>query len=121
MGDMTLHFSRAEFVCPCCQVEGISLKLVDMLETARIELNRAILINSGYRCRDRNLFVEGSENSSHLTGEAVDIRCDNSLDRWNLMRILPAYFLRIGVGETFIHVDISEDKDQRVMWDYYAE
>ena len=75
-------------------------------------------INSGFRCNAHNLNVDGVKNSSHTKGEAVDIKAEHSWTRWNLMRILPAYFYRIGIGKEFIHVDVSEDKDERVLWLY---
>ena len=46
------------------------------------------------------------------------INC-NSVDRFNLCEVLREIgFKRIGVGKTFIHVDIDKNKSQHVMWLY---
>jgi hypothetical protein len=54
-----------------------------------------------------------------MYGLAADLSCTNSTDRYNLIFLLQETgFQRIGVGSTFIHVDIDFDKSQSVMWTY---
>jgi len=49
----------------------------------------------------------------------VDIACNNSTDRYNLLNcLLDVGFKRIGVGNTFIHVDIDKEKAKEVIWTY---
>ena len=38
--------------------------------------DRCVIINSGYRSEEVNMKCGGAKNSNHLTGCAVDIRCD---------------------------------------------
>jgi hypothetical protein len=51
---------------------------------------------------------------------AADIACDNSRDRFELIKaLIEAGFKRIGVRKDFIHVDVDfPDKPGRVMWLY---
>ena len=119
MGDLTKNFSRSEFTCRCgCGLSMVSPHLLESLQRAREALGKSIRINSGFRCKDHNKAVEGAENSEHLTGEAVDISCENSAERWELLGILQSYFTRIGFAKNFIHVGVSPTKDQRVLWLY---
>lgn len=119
MGDLTKNFSRSEFACKCgCGVAMAPPHLLEALQQARDEIDSPIRINSGFRCTEHNKAVGGSEDSEHLTGEAVDLRCENSTERWNLLRVLPAYFMRVGIGKTFIHVGVAPTKTQRVSWLY---
>ena len=66
-------------------------------------------------------------NSSHIpddhgTGNAVDIACTNSKDRYELVELSQKFFKRIGISEGsyggFIHLDVDRSKVQEVMWLY---
>lgn len=82
-----------------------------MLDRVRQDYGKPMIINSGCRCSD--------ENSAHFDGDAVDIRCTNSRDRYLIIHYLFEYgFNRIGIAKTFIHADISERKDPHVIWLY---
>ena len=49
----------------------------------------------------------------------MDISCTNSSDRFELLQILISVgFNRIGMGNTFIHVDIDTTKSPNVLWTY---
>jgi len=115
------YFKIKEFDSPDLEGSGSSmdLKILYMLDDARKKYGKAIKINSGYRTRFHNAKVGGVESSSHLKGLAVDIACSKSLDRFKLIKILlEVGFNRLGIGNTFIHVDIDEDKSQNVIWTY---
>ena len=73
MGDLTDHFSRSEFACPCCRVVKVRPKIFNALEDLRSLLGRPIVVTSGYRCPNRNAEVAGENNSQHLLGIAADI------------------------------------------------
>ena len=100
MVQLTRNFSSSEFQCPCCGAGG------------------ALTITSGYRCASHNEEVGGVPGSAHTTGQAVDIACSNSSDRYRLMRILTKYFGRVGIASSFIHVDVDITKPQDVLWTY---
>ena len=113
------YFRDQEFECPCCRQRLISQALVSKLDSARAAYGKPIRITSGYRCFLHNLDVGGIATSSHRRGLAVDIEIGSSTERFELIRILIAVgFIRIGIGEGFIHVDIDPHKTQNVMWTY---
>jgi len=66
-------------------------------------------------------------NSSHIPdsygmGNAVDIACTNSKDRYELVELSQKFFKRIGISGGayggFIHLDVDKEKVQEVMWLY---
>jgi uncharacterized protein YcbK (DUF882 family) len=115
------YFNYSEFDSPDVQGSGqlMDKELLDMLDDVRDKFDKPIHINSGFRTPAHNEAVGGAENSSHLKGLAVDIACDNSIDRFDLINcLLDVGFSRIGVAKTFIHADIDFDKSNGVMWTY---
>tara|TARA_R100000234_G_scaffold55576_1_gene33363 strand:- start:315 stop:683 length:369 start_codon:yes stop_codon:yes gene_type:complete len=120
------YFNYTEFDSPDELGSGknMSPKILEMLDLAREKYDKPIKITSGYRTQAYNedLKARGykaSKNSSHLKGLAVDILCNNSKDRFELVDILlDVGFNRIGIANTFIHVDIDEDKPTHLIWTY---
>jgi len=115
------YFNYEEFDSPDIQGSGqlMSNELISMLDVARKKYGKSMVINSGYRTAKHNKKVGGKPASSHTKGLAVDIACANSIDRFLLGGILREVgFTRIGMGSTFIHVDIDKEKAQKVLWTY---
>ena len=115
------YFTYREFDSPDLKDSGklVSNELISMLDVARKKYGKSLVINSGYRTIEHNAEVGGKPDSSHLKGLAVDISCTNSTDRFKLEGILREVgFIRIGMGNTFIHVDIDKEKTQKVLWTY---
>jgi uncharacterized protein YcbK (DUF882 family) len=122
------YFNYSEFDSPDVQGSGQLMDkiLLEMLDEARDRFDGPIHINSGFRTPAHNEAVggkmpdeNGNGGSSHLKGLAVDIACNNSADRFDLINcLLDVGFNRIGVAKTFIHVDIDFDKAQGVIWTY---
>ena len=115
------YFTYKEFDSPDVQGSGqmMSKELLSKLDMVREEFGKPIHINSGYRTEDHNKKVGGTPNSSHIKGLAADISCKNSVDRFKLIDLFINHRItRIGVADTFIHVDIDKDKSQHVMWTY---
>ena len=124
MGDIKYadDFSYWEFACKCgrCGVSGREVKreLVESLQVVRTIYARPITFSSGVRCPTHNKNEGGKIDSGHLFGEAVDIDVGNSRDRYDLLRLLLVNFTRVGIGDDFIHVDITSAKAQQVAWTY---
>lgn len=120
------YFNYIEFDSPDLLGSGRNMdpKILEMLDLAREKFDKPIRITSGYRTKEYNeeLKARGykaSPNSSHLKGLAVDIHCVNSKDRFELVDILlDVGFNRIGIANTFIHVDIDKDKPSHLIWTY---
>lgn len=113
-------FKIKDFASPDAEGSGeeMSLTLLNMLDYARDRAGIPFAINSGYRTEAHNKKVGGSETSSHLMGFAVDIHCNNSTDRMKMIdSLVQTGFKRIGIGNTFIHVDIDTRKPD-AMWLY---
>jgi len=120
------YFNYTEFDSPDELGSGkqMSEKILEMLDLARAKFDKPIKITSGFRTEayNKDLKARGykaSSKSSHLKGLAIDIHCNNSKDRFELVDILlDVGFNRIGIANTFIHADIDEDKPSHVIWTY---
>jgi zinc D-Ala-D-Ala carboxypeptidase len=74
MGDLTEHFSSAEFACRCgCGAARVEDRLVEALQALRDVVGRPVRVTSGVRCEAHNRAVGGAEGSQHLSGRAADI------------------------------------------------
>ena len=116
------YFKDSEFDCKCgkCGLglaemdEGFIAKLVQV----RRKANVPFVLNSAMRCKEHNKNEGGGENSSHLRGLAVDVKCVDSKTRMWLVKLFCHYFTRVGVDKTFIHIDDDREKVQDRLWVY---
>lgn len=117
--NISLNFKVREFICFCCGAEGIKDDLVFHLQQAHdlLPVHRAMIITSGYRCEKHNKEVGGIEGSAHIKGLAADIKYEDARHKFMLVNaLMKAGFKRIGIYDSFIHVDLDETKTQKVMW-----
>ena len=115
------YFNYSEVDSPDVQGSGqmMDKNFLDLLDMARDKFDKPIHINSGFRTPQHNESVGGKESSSHLKGLAVDIACTKSRDRFELIDIfLDLGVNRIGIADTFIHIDVDPDKSPNVIWTY---
>lgn len=111
--DKYKYFSPKEII-------GLKSELVKKLDSARGMAGIPFIITSGYRTKETNDEVGGVENSAHLSGFAVDLKCDDSSKRYKIIKaLLMSDFNRIGIGKDFIHCDIDKTKPKEVVWVYY--
>lgn len=118
---MLKHFTYEEFDSPDVPGSGEYMddNFLSMLDNARDLARIPFKINSGWRTIEHNREVGGKPNSSHIVGKAVDIAIRNSRERWIILEaLLHVGFTRIGIGNTFIHVDSDDVKDPEVIWTY---
>jgi zinc D-Ala-D-Ala carboxypeptidase len=101
------------------EIKGLSPILVAKLDTAREIAGIPFIITSGKRTFLENSFAGGVDDSSHLNGLAVDIRCRDINSRFDIMRgLLGAGICRIGLYTTHIHADIDKTKPQNLIYLY---
>lgn len=114
------YFKLEEFQCKCgkCPVRPVDPVLLNRLEGLRSKYGKAIYITSGWRCEPYNTQVGGAPDSAHLDGQAADLFCTSSRDRYNLLSNAIGLFHRIGIGTTFVHVDVSTSHQQELIWLY---
>lgn len=118
------HFAPDEFLCKCgrsaCDARtSINPALLDRLNHLRELVNRPLVITSGLRCAVWNVQEGGVKDSEHLVGDAVDVRCAGSTERYEILsHAFAAWFARVGIGKTFVHLDVSPTKASGVIWLY---
>jgi zinc D-Ala-D-Ala carboxypeptidase len=118
------HFQLSEFDSPDepGSGAGMSRKFLKMLDEARELSGVPFKINSGFRTPAHNRAVKGSERSSHMIGCACDISCHTSAKRYRILASLIAVgFTRVGIHDSFIHVDNDATKTPGVAWTYAAK
>ena len=113
------YFKIKEFACKCgCKTNNIDLDFIEDLDRARSYSRIKYKITSGYRCSKHPLSIK-NPTSSHIKGLAADIECKDNYDRAVILGgLAEAGFVRIGLGDGFIHVDSDQDKVQPVIWLY---
>jgi len=98
---------------------NMDLDFLAKLDEAREIADIPFKINSAFRTPEHNAKIGGKPNSSHLRGLAVDIRAADSRTRFIILNaLIKVGFSRIGIAKTFIHVDLSKDKAEKVVWVY---
>ena len=116
------HFTLSEFDSPDQIGSGSNMdhKFLEKLDYARGNAGIPFKINSGYRTEYWNdKVIKARIGSSHKLGLAADIDCRGSRDRALIITaLLEVGISRIGIGNTFIHCDVDNKKDQDVFWLY---
>ena len=98
--------------------ENMNVDFLAKLDEAREYANIPFIINSAYRSPEHPLSIK-NPTSSHIKGLAVDISVNDSRTRFIILNaLIKVGFNRIGIADTFIHVDLSVDKAQQVIWTY---
>ena len=98
--------------------KGMNVEFLAKLDKAREFAGIPFIINSAYRSPEHPESIK-NPTSSHIKGLAVDISVKDSVTRFKVLNALIAVgFNRIGVADTFIHVDLDLDKSQNVIWTY---
>jgi zinc D-Ala-D-Ala carboxypeptidase len=105
------YFQPHELECPCCGMNKFDPRMLHILNLAREQFGRPIILNSACRCEAHNTAVGGAHKSAHLIGpdgfcHAVDIRCVSDITRATLHEIFTHLGIRrFEVSDAHIHVD----------------
>jgi uncharacterized protein YcbK (DUF882 family) len=107
---MSKYFKEIEY--------GMNPKFLEKLDEAREFAGFPFFINSAYRSPDHPLSIQ-NPTSSHIKGLAVDIGVTDSSTRYLVIdALIHVGFNRIGIADTFIHVDDDKEKVGGVIWTY---
>ena len=96
---LTKHFDLREFIySETAERKGIDnypdniattnllMLCRDVLEPAREEYGKAMIISSGYRCEELNKAVGGAKTSLHMQGLAADIVCSEPKKLFEILK-----------------------------------
>jgi uncharacterized protein YcbK (DUF882 family) len=95
---------------------------LDVMDDIRRKARIPLVINCAFRSREYDKKKGRTGNSAHTQGLAVDIRCNASENRFKIVKAaLECGITRIGIGKTFIHIDMGErvGLPANVIWHYY--
>ena len=107
---MTKYFKEVEY--------KMDVDFLIKLDKAREFAKVPFVINSAYRSPEHPESIK-NPTSSHIKGLAVDIKATDSRTRYKVLNaLIHVGFNRIGIADTFIHVDDDKDKSQQVIWTY---
>lgn len=93
------------------EVENLLRLVTLVLQPAREELKRPILVSSGFRCPELNQAVGGVVNSQHLRGLAADIVCAGMCDLFDILsgnQYVDQLLYEDNGVTRWIHVSIAE-------------
>lgn len=117
MGDLTEHFDSSEVACNCgCGFASVSTNLIARLEQIRSAIGSPLHLNSVCRCEAYNAKVGGLPDSAHTRGTAADVRIVDSATRYKFLQLAFTLFPRVGVYQSFVHVDVDETLPPGVCW-----
>jgi zinc D-Ala-D-Ala carboxypeptidase len=115
------YFTYEEFDSPDAPGSGrqhMSAAFIRKLDRIREKVGLPFIITSGYRTPAHNASVGGASSSAHMQGLAADIAAPTDGMRRAIAKAAIAEGItRIGMGRTFIHLDIDKDKPQ-LTWTY---
>lgn len=98
-------------------VDNMTRLIKVVLDPLREAYGKPITVNSGYRCPALNKAVNGSRNSQHMTGEAVDITVKSKKgNKWLFDYIkdnLPYDQLIDEYNYSWVHVSLDADMCNR--------
>lgn len=103
------------------KLDNLHPDLMSVLKKIEDMMDIELTVNSGYRTPAHNVTVGGVEHSEHTynPAEGADILCVRSVTRWNIVKAAIIIGVRrVGIGETFVHIGIADDKPQDVLWLY---
>jgi len=105
------YFKESEFVMGEENVfNKMDSDLLHRLDLLRELVSEPLYITSSYRSKEHNESVGGSQRSQHLTGNAIDLSCNNGTLRAKIVKHALELDLTCGVAKTFCHIDNRENQ-----------
>ena len=99
-------------------IDNIKNLVEFILQPLRNEIDKPIIISSGYRCDALNEAVGGTKSSQHRLGLACDIKCDES-EPYEIACLI--YELELPYDQlilylTFVHVSYSTNPRKQILY-----
>ena len=99
-------------------IDNIKNLVEFILQPLRNEIDKPIIISSGYRCDALNEVVGGSKTSQHRLGLACDIKCDE-FDSYKIACLI--YELELPYDQlilypTFTHISYSINPRKQILY-----
>lgn len=99
-------------------IENLSALICNTLDPVLVLWGSPICTNSGFRCKELNIAVNGSKTSQHMKGEASDITTRNRESNIRLFNMIknsniPFDQLILENGGQWIHISFSRKKNRR--------
>ena len=111
------YFTNQEKECVCCGLNKVddNPDFLDALNHARELYGKPMNAESMTRCEKHNKEIGGAPKSAHLDGRAIDIQCDNMVERAEMLWALyEAGFRRFEIKEHDLHADLKLNAPQIV-------
>ena len=115
------NFTQDEFDSPDFPGSGSNMQadFVETLDTLRDYCGFPLYVTSGFRTATHNASVGGKPNSAHTRGWAADLYVGSDAERYAILdAAIELGFQRIGIGSTFVHLDLDPSLPQHVVWVY---
>ena len=117
-----IFFKQHEFDSPDIVGSGALMdrEAVMLFDAIRAAVGKPLHVNSGYRTKAYNALVRKAKpDSAHTRGMAADLEAMTSSLRFKIVRVALALGAkRIGIAETFVHIDTDKTLPQEVLWLY---
>ena len=116
---MYQYFTEKEFNAIGCSLSDMDEDFMILIEKIRKICDFPFIITSAYRRKEHEQKKGRNGSSSHCKGIAVDIKALKDSEKYLIVQTaLSCGINRIGIGSTFVHLDIDKDKIQNVIWTY---
>lgn len=115
------YFNESEFkrCTPSCSIQDCDKTALERLDFAREVAGIPFILSSAYRSVEYEKAKGRSGKGAHTQGKAFDIVCRDTFTRFHIIdAALVAGFKRIGIGKTFVHIDLASDLPFPSIWLY---
>lgn len=129
-GDLSTHFWKHEFRCPCpkCRRKKVrvsslllfKLEMMIIIIDEGLDYHRPVIVLSGNRCEEENKRIGGFPSSEHIPdpdGEASDIKVIGMKPIELGLIAEKVGGLRIGIDKTYCHLDVRPPSPSK-FWIY---
>ena len=133
IGDLSTHFWRHEFRCPCpkCRRKKVrvsslllfKLEMMIIIIDSGLDFHKPVIVLSGNRCEEENKRIGGFPGSEHIPdpdGEASDIKVKGITPIKLGLIAERVGGLRIGIAKWGIHVDVRPPSPSK-FWVYMVK